>query len=373
MAKVKKRTWVTKQGESREAWIADYRDQRRVRRLKTFATKKEADAWLDTARQEIRQGTHTPSSVSKTVTETWDLWLDECAASGLERSTIRQRQPHLEHHVKPFIGGIKLAGLNTPGLYAFDKELREAGRSQAMRQRVMTSVGSMLTFAQGRGLVAQNVARGVKIKRDERQVTKGPLRPGVDFPTIAEINALIDNASGRLRPFIITAVFTGMRLSELRGLRWADVNLEAGAIHVRQRADAWGKMGPPKSKAGKRDIPLAPIVVNSLRVWRLSCPKSDLDLVFPTRDGKPLAMQNFHNNGWYPLIEKCGVDYNFHMLRHAAASLFIAHLGWQPKRIQTVMGHASVNMTYDRYGHLFEDKEADREDMKRLEAAVRIA
>ena len=94
-----------------------------------------------------------------------------------------------------------------------------------------------------------------------------------------------------------------MRLSELRGLRWADVNLEAGAIHVRQRADASGKSVLPKFKAGKRDIPLAPIVVNSLRVWRLSCPKSDLDLVFPTRDGKPLAMQNFHNNGWYPLIE----------------------------------------------------------------------
>jgi integrase len=373
MAKVKERTWTTKNGETRTAWIADYRDQQDVRRLKTFQRKKDADAWLDQAKVEIRQGTHTAPSASRTVAEAWGLWLDECVASGLERSTINQRQQHLELHIKPFIGGVKLANLNTPGLYAFDRELREAGRSQIMRQKVMTNVGSIFTFAQGRGLVAQNVARGVKIKRDERQVTKGPLRPGVDFPTVAEINALIDNASGRLRPFVITAVFTGMRLSELRGLRWADVNLEAGVIHVRQRADAWGKMGPPKSKAGKRDIPLAPIVVNSLRIWRLSSPRSDLDLVFPTKDGKPLAMQNFHNNGWYPLIEKCGVDYNFHMLRHAAASLFIAHLGWQPKRIQTVMGHASVNMTYDRYGHLFEDNEADREDMKRLEAAVRIA
>jgi integrase len=373
MAKVKERTWTTKGGETRSAWIADYRDQQGVRRLKTFARRKDADAWLDQAKHEIRQGTHTAPGASRTVAEAWALWLDECVASGLERSTINQRQQHLEHHINPFIGSVKLASLNTPGLYAFDRELRETGRSQIMRQKVMTNVGSMLTFAQGRGLVAQNVARGVKIKRDERQVTKGPLRPGVDFPTVAEINALIDNASGRMRPFVIAAVFTGMRLSELRGLRWADVNLEAGVIHVRQRADAWGKMGPPKSKAGKRDIPLAPIVANSLRIWRLSCPKSDLDLVFPTRDGKPLAMQNFHNNGWYPLIEKCGVDYNFHMLRHAAASLFIAHLGWQPKRIQTVMGHASVNMTYDRYGHLFEDNEADREDMKRLEAAVRIA
>ena len=106
---------------------------------------------------------------------------------------------------------------------------------------------------------------GVKIKSDTREAAKGPLRPGVDFPTMAELNALIDNASGRLRPFIVTAIFTGMRLSELRGLRWSDVDLHAGVIHVRQRANAWGTMGPPKSRAGKRDIPLAPIVINTLR------------------------------------------------------------------------------------------------------------
>ena len=61
--------------------------------------------------------------------------------------------------------------------------------------------------------------------------------------------------------------------------------------------------------------------------------------------------------------------YGLHALRHAAASLFIAHLGWTPKRVQTVMGHSSIQMTFDLYGHLFEDREGDREAMKRLEAA----
>jgi integrase len=65
--------------------------------------------------------------------------------------------------------------------------------------------------------------------------------------------------------------------------------------------------------------------------------------------------------------------YGFHALRHAAASLFIAHLGWTPKRVQTVMGHAKISMTYDLYGHLFDDPEADREAMKKIEAAVRAA
>jgi integrase len=76
-----------------------------------------------------------------------------------------------------------------------------------------------------------------------------------------------------------------------------------------------------------------------------------------------------------PLQQSCGItaQYGFHALRHAAASLFIAHLGWTPKRVQAVMGHASIRMTYDLYGHLFEDPEADREAMKKLEAAVLTA
>lgn len=80
-----------------------------------------------------------------------------------------------------------------------------------------------------------------------------------------------------------------MRLSELRGPRWSDVDLEAGVIHVRQRADAWCRIGPPKSKAGKRDIPLAPIVVNALKQWQTECPKSRLYLVFATPRGNPIS------------------------------------------------------------------------------------
>jgi integrase len=161
------------------------------------------------------------------------------------------------------------------------------------RHDAITNLKTMLTFAQRRGLVAQNVARGVRIKADDREADHGLVRAGVDFPSMSELNLLIDSAAPRWRPFIVTAIFTGMRMSELRGLRWSDVDLDAGIIHVRQRADDWGTMGPPKSRAGKRDIPL----------------------------------------------EAGEHRYNFHLLRHAAASLFIAHLKWPPKRIQTVMGH----------------------------------
>ena len=96
----------------------------------------------------------------------------------------------------------------------------------------------MLTFAQGQGWVAQNVARGVKLKADKRSAA-AKLKEGVDFPSKAEIRALLDTVSDRWRAFFVVAIFTGLRASELRGLRWADVDLDAGKLTVSQRADAW--------------------------------------------------------------------------------------------------------------------------------------
>ncbi len=386
MSSIRKRTW-TARGIERSAWVVDYFDQAGKRRLKTFSTKKEADAWAVTALHEVKQGIHTAASASITVVEGMELWIEHGEAEGLERGTIKQRREHLKLHVGPFIGRDKLSDLTTPRIFQFDTDLRTQGRSIAMRRKVLTNLKTMLTFCQGRGLVAQNVARAVKVKADDRQNSGGPLQEGVDYPSKAEIRTLLDNAPDRWRAFVVVAVFTGLRASELRGLRWQDVDLDTATIRVRQRADAWLKIGAPKSKAGRRDIPLVPMAVNALRQWQLTCPKGELGLVFPNKSGKIETHSNLMGRFWNPYQITCGIavdtgrtdadgkrvlqsKYGLHALRHAAASIFIAHLNWTPKRIQTIMGHASITMTFDRYGHLFADRDGDQEAMKRLEAAV---
>jgi integrase len=244
-----------------------------------------------------------------------------------------------------------------------------------MRRKVLSSLKSMLTFCQGKGRVAQNVASAVKIKSDDKR-DMAPIRAGVDFPSRDELRTILEKAEGRWRPLITTAIFTGMRASELRGLPWANVDLDGGVIHVRQRADHWGKIGKPKSKAGNRDIPLTPMAINALRAWRDQCPPGSLGLVFPNETGGIEHHKTILRGFWEPFQIANGMTvdgvpkYGLHALRHAAASLFIAHLGWTPKRVQAVLGHSSIQMTYDRYGHLFEDGDSDREAMKKLEAAV---
>jgi integrase len=382
---VRKRTWSTN-GVKQTAWVLDYRDQNGNRRHKTFPTRKAAEAWSVDALHEVKQGTHTPASISITVSEGFDLWIAACEADGLEFGTIKQRKEHKNLHVAPFIGADKLSALTAPGLYDFDDRLRKAGRSLSMRRKVMTNVKTMLTFCQGKGKVAQNVAMAVKIKADDQRDV-APVRAGVDFPTRDELRTILEKTKDRWRPLAITAVFTGMRASELRGLPWANVDLDDAVIHVRQRADQWGTIGRPKSKAGNRDIPLTSMAVNALRQWKDACPKGKHGLVFPNGAGNVESHQNIAHRFWEPFQLANGMandsgerdkdgnpilegKYGLHALRHAAASLFIAHLGWTPKRVQTVMGHSSIKMTFDIYGHLFEDREADAVAMKKLEAAI---
>ena len=375
---IRKRTWTNTSGEQ-TAWVVDYRDQHGKRRLKTFKRKKDADRWWSgQAGYEVAQGIHTAASASATVGEAADLWLEHCRAEGLERSTIQQRRQHIELHIKPFVGGVKLSDLTVPRVHAFLDDLRDNGRSLAMRRKVLTNLKTLVSHAQMRGQVAHNAARSVRIKASARDEGR-EMRPGVEMPTKAELRALIDHAPPRWRTFVVTAIFTGMRASELRGLRWEDVDLDAGVLHVRQRADAWGSMGAPKSKAGRRDIPLAPMVINALREWRLACPKNDsgtLDLVFPNNLGRVESNSNIWKRVFCPLQVECGITrddgkakYGLHALRHAAASLFIEQ-GWQPKKVQTVLGHASIQMTFDLYGKLFTDPEGDLRAMERVEAAL---
>jgi integrase len=363
---VRKRQWKSSEG-IKTGWVVDYVDQHGHRRLRTFASRGEAKAWSTTANHEVATGAHA-ANAKATLESVLDLWIDHGIGEGLERSTIEQRKQHARLHIIPYLGRVRLSDLAPPRVHAYMDQLRDAGMSTAMRRKVLTSLSTALAFARGRGLVAQNAAAGIRLRKDERRISSGPLKAGRDFPTKAELRLLIDNAADFWRAFIVVAIFTGMRISEIRGLRWRDVDFDAGTIHVAQRTDQFGAVGSLKSKAAYRDIPLVPLALNALKQQRL---RTSGELVFTTPRGCAVVYGNFHKYVWRKLLDACGLDYEFHSLRHAAASLFI-ELGWAPKRVQAVMGHAAIAMTYDRYGHLFPQGDVG-EDMRRLEAAVTAA
>ncbi|MFW5655963.1 MAG: tyrosine-type recombinase/integrase, partial [Roseicyclus sp.] len=240
----------------------------------------------------------------------------------------------------------------------FMHDLLDDDVSQAQTRKVMASLRAALAEAIEREWIEVNVAADVKLRRGRRTSQRDKI-----IPTKEEIRLIMERAPENHRALFITAILTGMRISELRGLAWEAVDFERRIISVRQRADAYGAIGAPKSRAGFRDIPMAPTVQRTLEDWRDRGPVSDLGLVFPNANGKPQNYANIYNRVFRPMMVELGIvdengdpKFGIHALRHAAASLFIEQ-GWNPKQIQTLLGHASITMTMDVYGHLFDNAE----------------
>jgi len=379
MASIRKRTLPS----GKICWQVDYRDGAGKRRHRQFVSKREADGFMVKARAEVAAGTHTPESASITVREAADLWIDRCARDRLEETTLRGYSQHVDLHIAPRIGAVKLSRLTTPAVNSFVDALLADGRSKDMARRVLRSLSALVQEAQRRGLAASNNVRdATPVKRSKRD------RARPVMPTKAELKAIIDATPDRSRPFVLTAVFTGLRASELRGLKWEDVDLKGARLHVCRRVDRFNRFGPPKSKAGTRDIPLSPIVAGSLREWKLACPKGELGLVFPNGVGGVESHGNLLSRVFWPIqitagvvVMKDGLDdqgrpaqvpdakYSLHALRHAAAALWIEQ-GLGAKRIQMLMGHASIQQTFDQYGYLFEARDDDGTAMAEIEARL---
>jgi integrase len=387
-----------------EAWMVDYAVNG-GRHIETFKRKKDADARAAQVTVDVGKGIHIAPNKTPTVKEAGDLWIQACKTDELERATIAAYEQHLRLHIVPHLGTLRLGQLTVPVIRQFRDDLlagklspaelaavkngeihsKDKKRTAVMAKRVLVSLGTMLADAQERGLVATNVVRGMKRDRKrgkDRQAEgrkRGKLKVGIDLPTTEEINAIIAKLSDRWRPVIVTAMFTGLRASELRGLRWKDVDLKKAKLDVRQRADRYLEIGDPKSEAGERTIPLPAPVVNMLREWKLKCPKGEL--VFPSGAGNVEHHANILHRGFEPAQLAASVTapvlddkgkpirdedgkpvvapkYALHALRHYYASWCINRekdggLGLPMKMVQERLGHSTITLTADVYGHLF--------------------
>lgn len=184
-------------------------------------------------------------------------------------------------------------------------------------------------------------------------------------------------------PLHCLAIFGGLRASELRGVTWPTLHLKSSSVEITQRADAKGKIGPTKSDAGHRVIPLPDMAIKALRAWKLACPVTDSHLIFPSIAGKVMSWNYMVDHlvapvqivaGEYDIEGKSDdaakvARWDLHSFRHAAASLWIEQ-SVNAKRVQYLMGHSSIQVTFDTYGHLFEQVERDADTSAAIERAL---
>lgn len=212
-------------------------------------------------------------------------------------------------------------------------------------RKQLTRMRQMLDAAVRWGWLPANPARArIPLpKPRKRQVV--PLTP-------QEAVRLVKAADPYYRPLLITAMQTGLRAGELFGLAWDDI--DGGTLTVR-RALTDGRLAEPKSEAARRTVVLTPDTISALEAHQAVCPHTDRGFVFPAPWGAPM---NSHT--WSVVMRKIAEDakmpgVRLHDLRHCYASLLIRS-GASAKLVQSLLGHSTITVTMDTYGHLFPDE-----------------
>lgn len=393
MATVTKRVWIDSKGRRKEAWRISYVDAGGERRHVQRRTKKDADAYALTVEMEKRLGVHVPDADSLTVRDATQIWLATAEADGCDRGTIKSYREIANGHINPLLGAKKLTRLTAPEVVAFKDALLQT-RSRAMTTKAVRHLSMILGEALRRGLVGQNVARGITVKRPRQDGKRQRLAKRAEVPPKEHLKQLLQAADRlgdqdpRLPVLLPLVMLAGLRASEARAFEWRNANLgTCASLTVAQRADRWNEIGPPKSDAGYRTIPVGPTLARRLRAWKLRCPPSPLNLVFPASRRDSRWSSNRRELGYGPIKQSAFSDlflkvqveaglaidtgrrdargqtiwksrYGWHDLRHVAASNWLND-GIDLKRLQTWIGHENIQLTIDVYGHLIADARKD--------------
>lgn len=375
MAAVRKRTWKTLHGKERSAWCVDFVDANGRRARRHYATKREADAFRSEIEGQLRAGTFRPDAAKVTVREACETYLEHVEGrmkrgERFTRHHLKVTEGHIRNYICPDpnrhadmtrwprvrdfddgIGAVKLGRLTASKVSDLRDRLRGADVSVPTTRKILSTLHCVLEHAIRCDLVAVNAARGIKVigRRDEGSKKIVP-------PSKDAMRRLIEVADPDLRVKLVVASTTGVRAGEFHALRWRHLDLVGGQMTIETRVDAYGGEDVTKTTAGMRTVPLGAAVANALKEWKIRTRHSKPDdLVFPNRAGGFTCHANLIKRSFRPACEKAGVGHiGWHSLRHFAVSCWIG-AGLSPKTVQTFAGHSSLQVTMDRYGHLFPD------------------
>jgi len=313
-----------------------------------------------------------------TVADRWSRLFEAMVAAGeRHRRTYEAHRFHLDHDLLPRLGHRRIGSLTVDDLAELISELRAAGRSPKTIANALATLQSILRFARRRGWI---VSDPVELLEPEER-PRPPRRPRGRVLGREEVARLLDHCPPVGQLHVETALYTGLRISELLGLVWADVDLAAGLIRVgaqlsRAHQGEPPRRVPPKTPASIREIPLLPQLADRLIAHRRQTPfASATDWVFATSRGTPNGVRNVARRVLRKAADDAGLNtgdgpaLRFHDLRHTFASHLIVDLGLDVVQVSRILGHASTTITLDVYTHLFDDARHAQEIRQKMAAS----
>ncbi len=332
------------------SWVVRWRegDGRQVKR--TFARKVDAERFAVTMGADVLRGTYiSPDDGRITFGEYAQQW---AAIQQHRPSTTDQVDRHLRRHVLPVLGARPLASIRTSEVQAFVKGM-SATLAPSTVAVVHSRVVAIFSAAVRDRRIAASPCVGITL----------PRRPRVKVEPLAteSVRALVDAVPGRYRALIVLAEGTGLRQGECFGLDAARVDFLRRQVRVEQQPVTIGGqepyLGPPKTEASVRMVPLPQVVLEGLAAHVAEYPSGWQGLMFTTATGGPIWRATWAGT-WAAAVRRAGLPpgTRFHDLRHHYASLLIRHAE-SVKVVQARLGHASAAETLDTYSHLWPDSE----------------
>jgi integrase len=320
-----------------------------VRRSVSGKTRREVQGKLRQLLADADKGI-VASTERPTLAQHIDRWLTGMLGPSVRPQTVRGYRTVARLYLLPTLGHLQLAKIRADHIQRLYGQLTERG----LAPKTVRNAHAVLRHALGQAVEWNLVPRNVA------DLARPPRVPRAEVVALSpeEVRTLLAAARPtRWGALVAAALATGMRQSELLGLRWGDVDLAAGVLRVQRQLQRDGSFAEPKTKKGRRAIDLPPSSVAVLAAHRdaqaaeralAGADWRDGDLVFCTQRGKPLQQRNVLR-AFKRLLDVAGVrDVPFHALRHTAATLLLAK-GTHPKVVQERLGHSTIAMTLDTY------------------------
>lgn len=312
-----------------------------------FRTKKQAENALAERLSQTNTGYRIPKG-DITIEELANRWLE------LKRPTVRPKVfSTYKSNVRRFVDNFGEFKVKNAAPEELEQFIASLGLAPATINRQITIIKAIFEKAIEWNYLSVNPARFLKRRR--------VVNKEIEVLTFEEIQRLVESADKSFQSLILTACYSGMRLSEILALRWSDVDFNSNTLYVRQVLQN-GRFFEPKTDNSRRQIAVPQFLIDSLKVHQVeqavNLKANEHDLVFTTEEGDFIDGVWFSKCVFSPALKRAGIrKVNFHALRHSYVSMLIAQ-GENIKFISKQVGHASAKMTLDIYTHLLPDTEA---------------
>ena len=273
--------------------VIDFYDQHGKRRLKTLPkniSKKEARKVLQELLKQVEHGTYLPDRKVPSFSEVAGQWLENKRLN-IREHTFASYECHVRRNLKPFFGNTKVTRINYNSITKLVAHEDGRGASIHHIRKSLVLLSGLMKYAVRQRFIDSNPVQEV-----EKPKGRSRHKPSdeIDVFRPDEIRQFLDSVEGlKYKTLFMLATMSGARQGELLGLMWSDIDWYNSQLFIR-RTFQHGRFYEPKSTTSRRKIDLGPTVMAKLRKWKLACPLSALDLVFPSDSGTPLD----NNNGF---------------------------------------------------------------------------